>query len=32
VLPSGDGSTVLDLATDLDGSVCKTYYASEPLP
>jgi hypothetical protein len=31
LLPSADGSAVLELATDLDGSVCRTYYASEPL-
>ena len=32
LLPSDDGTSLLELATDLDGSVCKTYYASEPLP
>ena len=31
LLPSRDGSTVLEVATDLDGPVCKTYYASEPV-
>lgn len=32
LLPSADGSSVLELATDTDdGRVCKTYYASEPL-
>ncbi len=32
LLPSRDGSGVLELATDRDGSVCRTYYASESLP
>jgi hypothetical protein len=32
LLPSVDGSGVLEVATDLDGSVCRTYYATEPLP
>lgn len=32
LLPSADGGSVLEVATDLDGSVCKTYYGTEPLP
>lgn len=32
LLPSPDGTSVLEVDTDLDGSVCTTYYAEEPLP
>ena len=32
LLPSEDGTQVLELATDFDGSVCRTYYATGPLP
>jgi hypothetical protein len=31
LLPSTDGRSVLEVSTDFDGSVCKTYYASGPL-
>jgi hypothetical protein len=31
LLPSPDGGSVLEVATDLDAGVCKTYYAREPL-
>jgi hypothetical protein len=31
LLPSPDGSSVLEVDTDLDGPVCKTYYATGPL-
>jgi hypothetical protein len=29
--PSPDGRSVLEVATDLGGPVCKTYYATGPL-
>ncbi|NJP15358.1 exo-alpha-sialidase [Streptomyces sp. WAC00469] len=32
LLPSEDGTQVLELASDFDGSVCRTYYATGPLP
>jgi len=32
ILPSPDGRTILEMATDLDGATCKTYYATEPMP
>jgi hypothetical protein len=31
LLPAADGSSLLEVDTDLDGRVCKTYYATEPL-
>jgi hypothetical protein len=31
LLPSRDGRSVLEVATDYDGPVCKTYYATGPL-
>lgn len=31
LLPSADGTSLLEVDTDLDRGVCKTYYASEPL-
>src|SRR6266702_3709910 len=31
LLPSPDGRSVLEVDTDLDGPVCKTYYATGPL-
>lgn len=31
LLPSQDGHSLLEIDTDLDGTVCKTYYATEPL-
>ncbi|MGH3863810.1 sialidase family protein [Actinokineospora sp.] len=32
LLPSRDGRTVLELATDLDNGVCKTFVATGPIP
>lgn len=29
ILPSRDGATLLEMATDLDGPTCRTYYATE---
>ncbi|HEX5118949.1 MAG TPA: exo-alpha-sialidase [Pseudonocardiaceae bacterium] len=31
LVPSADGTSLLEVDTDLDHGVCKTYYASEPL-
>lgn len=31
LLPSPDGASLMEVDTDLDGSICKTYYATEPL-
>lgn len=31
LLPAKDGSSLLEVDTDLDGNVCKTYYATEQL-
>jgi hypothetical protein len=31
LLPTPDGSSVLEVTTDYDGPVCKTYYATGPL-
>jgi len=31
LLPSADGASVLEIATDYDGGVCKPYYATGPL-
>ncbi|WP_314409497.1 exo-alpha-sialidase [Streptomyces sp. DSM 40484] len=32
LLPSADGTSLLEIATDWDGAICKPYFATKPVP